>query len=228
MFIAFDGADGCGKTTQAKLLAAKLSDNGFDVFLVQDPGTTEQGKRIREILLDKSLPISPWAQALLFTAARAETAAKILEHCRRGGVAVADRWIGSTYVYQGLTLGVDLRLIDQLVSPAFLCGLTPHVTIVLDVEVRTAAMRRAKRCDIGGCNSPQAAAAAKAVMDRFEAEGEEFRRKLREGYHKFVEEFSGVKLLEVEGYSEAVTHDMIVEVLVERLPSLKSLLESAA
>lgn len=228
MFIAFDGADGCGKTTQAKLLAAKLSEHGHDVFLVQDPGTTPQGKRIREIVLDKSLSITPWGQALLFTAARAETAAKIKEHLHRGGIAVADRWIGSTFVYQGLTQGVDLELINTIVGPRFLFDVSPHLTFVLDVEVRTAFLRRSARSNIGDCTAPKDVADQSALLDRFESEGEEFHTKLREGYRLYAEEFCGIKLLEVEGYSTAVVHDMIVEQVVERLPALKGLLESAA
>lgn len=100
MFICFEGIDGAGKSTQARTLYRRLKQEGVDVELVADPGTTKIGTSIRQILLDSDEPITSAAQMLLFSAARAELAAYIKTRIAAGVVVICDRWVLSTLVYQ--------------------------------------------------------------------------------------------------------------------------------
>ena len=220
MFFVLEGVDGCGKSTQAKLLAARLQENGYDVLQVADPGTTSAGKRIREIVLDKSLELSPTAQALLFAAARVTTAERIKSHLAAGGVVVADRWIQSTVAYQGYAQRVDLNLVAMLTSTSLL-GVSPDLTLVLDIERETALARREGRHTLGACGAP-----ALRAKDRFEAEGVEFYRRLHDVYAELATH-QNCELLPVEGYSVSVVHDMILERLQQKFPEL-AVLRAAA
>lgn len=100
MFICFEGIDGAGKSTQARMLYQRLKNAGIDVELVADPGTTKIGTSIRQILLDSDAPITPAAQMLLFSAARAELAAHIKDLLAADTTVICDRWILSTLAYQ--------------------------------------------------------------------------------------------------------------------------------
>jgi dTMP kinase len=140
-FIAIDGIDGCGKTTQAKRLAAACQAVGLKHLLVQDPGTTEVGKELRKLLLNKELDMAAITQALLFAAARHETC-KVIEEARKEGIfVIADRWTPSTIVYQGIAQGVPKELIKTLTN-APVCHVHPDLLVILNVEVSTAESRR--------------------------------------------------------------------------------------
>lgn len=117
MFICFEGIDGAGKSTQARALVQRLKDhyeNGLDVELVADPGTTRIGTAIRQILLHNDEPISTAAQMLLFSAARAELAEYIKHRLQAGAIIVCDRWLLSTFVYQGEINNISLDLISAI------------------------------------------------------------------------------------------------------------------
>jgi dTMP kinase len=138
-FVALDGIDGCGKTTQAKRLVDSLQAGGHPAFLVQDPGTTPVGKKLRELLLDKDLPMLPDTQALLFAAARRETVDIVKERMANDEVVVADRWTLSLLAYQGNLPGVSRTLILDLIRH---CTIQPNLYLVLDVDAETAFQRR--------------------------------------------------------------------------------------
>lgn len=99
MFVVFEGIDGAGKTTQARMLYERLKADGARVEQVADPGTTQIGTAIRQILLHNDAPISSSAQVLLFSAARAELAAYIRERLADNFTVICDRWLLSTLVY---------------------------------------------------------------------------------------------------------------------------------
>lgn len=139
MFVCFEGIDGAGKSTQAALLKDYLRDSGFDVEAVCDPGTTKLGKAIRQLVLDCDDPISPNAQMLLFSSARAELSEHIKTQLRAGKIILCDRWLLSTLVYQAHLNGVDPRLIADIFSQT---SLSPDLCVVLDLDPESADSRK--------------------------------------------------------------------------------------
>ena len=139
MFICFEGIDGAGKSTQARMLYEHLTADGIDVELVADPGTTRIGQAIREILLANDAPISPAAQMLLFSAARAELAEYIKTKLAGDTVILCDRWLLSTLVYQGELNKISPELILQIFHGT--SALLPDLYFVLDISPEEARVR---------------------------------------------------------------------------------------
>ena len=164
MFISFEGLDGCGKTTQAAMLAAALELEGRTVVRVREPGGTPIGERIRELLLDGDSVIGGAAEALLYAAARAQLVDQvILPALARGEVVVADRFIDSSLAYQGVARGLGLEQVLQANQLAT-GGLMPDITLLLELPAELAAARRG--------DSP----------DRIESEGDGFHAAVAEGF----------------------------------------------
>jgi len=143
-FITFEGGEGSGKSTQARLLAEKLRAQGHNVVLTREPGGSPVAEKIRALILDDP-PQSPIAELLLFAAARAEhLTATIIPALRDGKWVICDRFMDSTRVYQGGLWNVDPALIamleQQTVAPHF-----PALTLILDLPVETAMQRAAQR-----------------------------------------------------------------------------------
>lgn len=153
MFIVFEGLDGAGKTTQAKMLRDRLESEGVKVEMVADPGTTALGLAIRQILLHSDEPITPIAQMLLFSAARAELAAHIRKRRAEGYVVICDRWIASTLVYQGVINGIDQELILEIFRETV--ALVPDQYVHLELSVETAQARVGKPRDRYESSSPE-------------------------------------------------------------------------
>lgn len=131
MVIALDGAEGTGKTTQAKILAARLRERGKLVLEVREPGSTFVGEQIRSILLDvKNKDIDWKTEVFLFFAARAEMMRQVHEHLALGGVVILDRFFGATYAYQH---GLSLHELWQFAK--FACGDLKFRCFVLDMPV---------------------------------------------------------------------------------------------
>jgi dTMP kinase len=142
VFISFEGLDGCGKTTQAAMLAAALELEGRTVVRVREPGGTPIGERIRELLLDGDSVIGGAAEALLYAAARAQLVDQvILPALARGEVVVADRFIDSSLAYQGVARGLGLEQVLQANELAT-GGLMPDITLLLELPAELAAERR--------------------------------------------------------------------------------------
>ncbi len=164
MFISFEGLDGCGKTTQAAMLAAALELEGRTVVRVREPGGTPIGERIRELLLDGDSVIGGAAEALLYAAARAQLVDQvILPALARGEVVVADRFIDSSLAYQGVARGLGLEQVLQANQLAT-GGLMPDITLLLELPPELAAARRG--------DSP----------DRIESESAGFHAAVAEGF----------------------------------------------
>lgn len=173
-FITFEGGEGSGKSTQAKLLAEKLKSLGVGVKLTREPGGSPAAEVIRHILLSGvAKPLGAEAEAMLFAAARDDHLATTIRPALDKGIwVISDRFADSTRVYQGVLGDVDPRLIRRL--ERLIVGDTwPDLTLVLDIPVEHGLMRT---------NIRRGAAA----VDRFESEGAEFHANLREAYRQLA------------------------------------------
>ncbi|MFW5696370.1 MAG: dTMP kinase [Phototrophicaceae bacterium] len=145
MFITFEGIEGSGKTTQARLTADYLRHHGHNVLLTREPGGTPIGDQIRGILLDNmdNVDMHDRTELLLFCASRAQLVSEVIApHLEQGGVVICDRYIDSTMAYQGYGHGLNLKFLRQLNSFAT-NGLTPDLTVFLDITPEKALRRRA-------------------------------------------------------------------------------------
>ncbi|NBT59656.1 dTMP kinase, partial [bacterium] len=139
MFVCFEGVDGAGKSTQARMLYQRLKKEGRAVEQVADPGTTKIGTAIRQILLHNDAPITTMAQMLLFSAARAELAEYIRAQLIEGVVIICDRWLLSTFVYQGEINNVPKSLILDIYNAT--ANVIPDVCFLLDLSPEVARAR---------------------------------------------------------------------------------------
>jgi len=140
MFVTFEGLDGSGKTTQARLLEQRLRRDGREVVATREPGGTPLGERIREVLLHGD-DVSAWAEAALFAAARAELVEQVVRPALAAGeVVVCDRYIDSSLAYQGIARGLGVERVLEL-NLEVVGGLLPDRTFVLLVDRATAATR---------------------------------------------------------------------------------------
>jgi dTMP kinase len=178
VFLTFEGLDGSGKTTQAELLAEALRGDGRDVVLTREPGGTELGEQIRSLLLESN-EVSPWAEAALFAAARAELVEEVIAPALQAGKdVVCDRYIDSSLAYQGMArdLGVDRILELNLEATR---GLLPDRTFLVLVDPEVARRR----------GSP---------TDRIEREGGDFVRAVDEAYRALAAMFPK-RIITVDG-----------------------------
>ena len=140
MFISFEGPDGSGKSTQARLLAARLRDDGVDVVETREPGGTPLGEEIRELVLHSG-EVTPWAEAALFAAARAQHVDDVIRPALdRGAVVVCDRFVDSSLAYQGIARGLGYEPVLEL-NLAATGGLLPDRTFLVEIDVETALAR---------------------------------------------------------------------------------------
>ena len=168
LFLSFEGVDGSGKSTQAARLAQTLRDEGFAVELLREPGGTALGERLREVLLSRSeTAIGSSAELLLFYAARAELLEeRIVPALAAGSIVILDRFCDSTFAYQGYGRRMEEGFLDALET--WVVGEhQPVRTWVLDVPPEVSKARRDKRAE---------------AQDRFEAEADNFRARVRAGY----------------------------------------------
>jgi dTMP kinase len=167
-FITFEGIDFCGKTTQAKRVVSYLKRKGHLVLLVREPGGNQVAEKIRKVLLSrKNSGMTGLTELLLYEAARSQlTETVILPALKRGQIVICDRYADSSTAYQGYGRGLSIRMIDQLNRTATF-GLSPDLTIVLDVPVSVSAKRRRLQG---------------REKDRLEGERPDFHRRIRQGF----------------------------------------------
>src|SRR5262245_5620799 len=148
LLLAFEGGEGAGKSTQARLLAIWLRENGYDVLATHEPGATKIGMRLRALLLDTAhTGLSPWAEVMMYAADRAEHVASVIRPAlARGTIVVTDRYVDSTLAYQGggrqLPLN-SIRRVNELATG----GLVPDITFLLDLPPAEGLGRRARSAD---------------------------------------------------------------------------------
>jgi dTMP kinase len=140
MFVSFEGLDGCGKTTQARLLSRALAETGVEVVLTREPGGTPLGEQIRDLVLHGD-HVAPWAEAALYAAARAQHVEELIRPAlARGATVVCDRYVDSSVAYQGAgrELGVEEVLALNVTAVG---GLLPDLTFLVEIDIDTALAR---------------------------------------------------------------------------------------
>ncbi len=166
-FISLEGVDGSGKSTQASMLAEALRGRGHEVIHVREPGGTPLGEDVRDIVLGADA-MSPWAEAFLFAAARAQLVADVIAPALVAGTwVVADRFLDSSLAYQGAARGLGIAEVASINAHG-IGGSMPDLTIILDIPPGAAVDRRAGR----------------GSVDRIEGEGEALQESVAEGYRE--------------------------------------------
>jgi dTMP kinase len=197
VFVTFEGLDGSGKSTQADLLRAYLEESGRTVVATREPGGTQLGEQIRELLLGGT-EISSWAEAALFAAARAELVAEVIRPAlERGADVVCDRYLDSSLAYQGIARGLGVERVLALNMDA-IRGLLPDVTFLLLIDPEEAARRSGE------------------ASDRIEREGAGFLREVDKAYRELGSIFAG-RIVMLDGSKPA---DEIAKEVRDQLPGL--------
>ena len=190
-FITLEGIDGCGKSTQARLIAAALEHAGHDVLLLREPGGVEISEKIRALLLDPAnSAMCDTCELLLYEAARAQLVHETVRPALAAGrVVVCDRFFDSTTAYQGFAGGT--RREDAEVANALAVGdCVPDLTLVFDIDPELAQQRRGERAD---------------ALDRMEAKGLAFQQRVAEGFRTIArEQPARVKLIDASQTLDAV------------------------
>ena len=192
-FISLEGIEGCGKSTQARLLAQYIAGLGISVVLTREPGGTLIGERIRDILLDPAnIGMTSITELMLYIASRAQHVSEIIMPALSDGkIVICERFSDATAAYQGFARGLDLKIIENLTRIA-INSLEPDLTIVLDLKVENGLLRAKKRGN---------------QSDRLESEDIEFHNKVRNGYLSLAREFpQRIKVVDGEGTVDEVHH----------------------
>ena len=202
ILISFEGIEGTGKTIQSKLLCEYLIKKGYNAILTEEPGGTQIGYKIREILLSIEYKgMTPITELLLYNASRAQHIKEIIVPAmNKGAVVITDRFADSTVAYQGYARGIDLHLIDSI-ETIVTSGVQPDITILLDLDVETGLNRNR------GINK----------MDRLELEDVEFHKRVRSGYLEIAaKELERIKLIDASGSIEEI-HNKIIKIITDFL-----------
>ena len=193
IFITLEGTEGCGKSTQSKLLLRYLKSQGVDVMQTIEPGGTQLGLKIRNILLHSEMNISPETETMLYMASRAQLVREVVQPALKAKkVVICDRWIDATIAYQGYGLGVDLKWI-QAITKEVTDGLKPNLTLFLDLPTKTGLQRVMQR----------------GKKDRIEKRSIQFHNKVRRGYLALAKKNSRFKVIPVTSIDD--THQRIVK-----------------
>lgn len=197
-FIVFDGPDGCGKSTQAKLLAKWLESQGVSAEVFRDPGTTAISEKIREILLNpEHVAMSTRTELLLYMAARAQLwAEKIAPALNENKCVILDRWLSSSCAYQGYAGGFGLEKVVRIAEDC-LERAWPDLTVILDVDIKTASTR------------------LNAELDRMEQKGDGYHTKVREGFLQLAKQRKNFFVVDASNDIETV-HKQVVDMLGEK------------
>ncbi len=194
-FIAIDGPDGCGKSTQTKLLAKYLNEKNVKVENLRDPGSTDISEKIRNILLDtKNITMCDMTEMLLYMAARTQLYTQCIEPAlKQGKCAILDRWISSTYAYQGYAgkIGGEkiLNIAEQCLKRTW-----PDVTVILDAKNEDCQKRMNRK------------------RDRMELKGKKYHDKVRMGFLDFATKHDNVIVVDASKTIENVNENVIEKI----------------
>lgn len=197
LFITFEGADGCGKTTQLNLLADYLTQKGYEVVITREPGAKGLGEKIREILLNYGGDVSDRCESFLFLADRAQHIDMIINPAIEAGkIVLCDRHTDSSVAYQGYGRQLPVEGIKMLNEIA-VNGRHPDLTLVFDIDVETSMSRVGKE------------------KDRMESAGKDFFNRVREGYLEIAkQEPQRVKVLDASKSIDEI-HKNVVKLFTE-------------
>jgi len=194
-FIVLDGPDGCGKTTQAKLLAEWLKEQGVETASFREPGGTAIGEKVRQILLNpEHIAMSTAAEVMLYMAARAQLwREKIAPALTKNKCVILDRWLSSTCAYQGYAGGFGMEKVIKIATDA-LERVWPDLTIILDVDLKTASQRLSRQ------------------LDRMEQKGDGYHKRVREGFLELSKGRESFAVVDAADKIETV-HKSIIEIV---------------
>lgn len=200
-FITFEGGEGVGKTTQLAMIRSFLESQGVDAVFLREPGGNEISEKIRSIILDiDNVGMTGMCEAMLYSASRAQLVEAVIKPALLSGkLVVCDRFIDSTFAYQGVARGLGAEKVDELNKLA--CGeVMPDLTVFLDLPPHLAFARK------GGADA----------SDRLEQEGDNFHQKVYEGYLQASKLYPN-RIARVDCSGDAfATHTKIVELLRKR------------
>ncbi|HLM01741.1 MAG TPA: dTMP kinase [Pyrinomonadaceae bacterium] len=205
-FITFEGIDGSGKSTQARLLAGELRLKGYNVLATMEPGGTPLGRRLREAFLETEETVAPLAELLLFAADRAQHVELLVKPAlAEGKIVVSDRFADATVAYQGAGRGFPEKTVSRIVDMAT-GGLKPDLTLFFDLPIEKAILR-AKSRDASG----------EAIRNRMDSETADFYRRVRDAYLKIAEkESKRFRVVKASGSVEE-TRAMVLEIAMNFL-----------
>ena len=207
LLLTFEGIDGSGKSTQARLLDEHLRKNGHETLLVREPGGTELSEQIRSILLKPDLNVHPMAELLLFSAARTQLVAeRIRPALEAGRIVICDRFYDSTTAYQGAGRGVSRQLSGKWLQSfhrRVTDGLVPDRTYLVALDPETARIRRTED---------------ETDDDRMEAEDEDFYHQVAAAYDTLADEHPN-RILRLDGHRSIDTLHAAIRADVEALLS---------
>ena len=204
-FITFEGIDGCGKSTQLRLLASELRVRGVTVVTTREPGGTPLGQRLRAALLDVQEQVDPLTELLVFAADRAQHVRRLLRpSLEMNQVVLSDRYADATVAYQGAGRGFAPDVIREVVELAT-DGLRPDLTLVFDLSVAESAVRTRRRV-------------ANKQTDRLDSEDAEFHTRVRNAYLEIAKaDPARIKLIDARGAVQE-THEAVMDIV---MPFLK-------
>ncbi|MCA1818330.1 MAG: dTMP kinase [Acidobacteria bacterium] len=204
-FITFEGIDGCGKSTQTRLLASVLRLRGVEVVTTREPGGTPLGQKLRHALLEAEGQVDPLAELLLYAADRAQHVRALVRPALAAGqIVLSDRYADATVAYQGAGRGFEPELVAQIVGLAT-GGLKPDLTLLFDLPVAAARERASSRTRNG------------RVHDRLDGEDPAFHTRVREAYLQIArEEPARVRVVDA-GASVEETHAQVLTVVLPLL-----------
>lgn len=207
LFITFEGPEGSGKSTQIQLLYQALTGKGLTVVCTREPGGTPIGEQIRAVLHDlRNVEMSPEAEVLLYSAARAQHVAQLIRPAlERGAVVISDRYAESTLAYQGYGRGLDLELLKRITDFAT-GGLYPDLVVYLDLDVQLG-LERKRRAQQQG----------QGEWNRMDQQELAFYRRVREGYLRMAERDRGRWLVVDATRSVEEIHHLVLSRVEGRL-----------
>ncbi|WP_448543826.1 dTMP kinase [Roseiflexus sp.] len=182
LFVTFEGPEGSGKSTQARLLYESLHARRFPVILTREPGGTRIGDLIRRIVLDlQHTEMAPTTEMLLFSAARAQLVSEVIRpYLEQGGIVLCDRYADSTFAYQGYGLGRDLAEL-RVITAAATGGLRPDITFYLDISAAEGLERKRRK----GVRSTGQHGASNE-WNRLDARELEYHQRVEAGYRELI------------------------------------------
>jgi dTMP kinase len=200
-FITFEGIDGCGKSTQLRLLASELRVRGVQVITTREPGGTPLGQKLRAALLDVQEQVDPLTELLVFAADRAQHVRKhLMPALGANQIVLSDRYADATVAYQGAGRGFEPKLIQEIVELAT-GGLKPDLTLLFDLSVAESAVRTRRRLE-------------SKRTDRLDIEDAEFHTRVRNAYVDMAKAAPDrFRIIDARG-SVNETHETVMEIVI--------------